>query len=125
MLRDNYKIRRQAVVEESVETEIALDDCGGHVMLSLKCGDDKFCQALSARDVGKLLMVMTGCIGNEVVCCEGDLVGRASDDHSALELEWNTEGHDCGVRLDMPELLVFEEACKSYCRQLMRANKGV
>lgn len=108
-----------------VNTTVALDECGGHVMLTLKDGDDKFCQALSARDMGKLLMVTAGCIGNEAVCCEGDLVVRASGDHSELELEWNAEERDCVVRLDEPELLVFEKACESYCRQLMRTNKGI
>lgn len=119
MLKENAK------VETTVETEAALDDCGGHVMLSLRYGDCKFCQALSARDMGKLLMVMAGCIGNEVVCCEGDLVARTSGDRSELELAWNAEGRDCVVKLDRPELLVFEKACESYCRQLMRTNKGV
>jgi len=122
MLKDNYKIHREEIVEKTVETEIALDECGGHVMLSLKCGEDKFCQALSARDMGKLLIV--ACFGeDEAVCCEGDLIVRATDD-SRLELAWNVEGRDCEVVLDTSSLMVFEEACKSYCRQLMRTNKG-
>ena len=124
MLRDSYKMRREAVIEETVETEIALDDCGGHIMLSLKCGKDKFCQALSAKDMGKLLMIMMGHVGDENVCCEGDLIVHVSDNPLVLELKWNVEGRDCEVKLDLPELLVFKEACKSYCRQLMRSNKG-
>lgn len=116
-------MRREAVIEETVETEVALDECGGHIMLSLKCGKDKFCQALSARDMGKLLMVACF-VADEAVCCEGDLVVRVFDNPLALELKWNAEGHDYGVKLDLPKLLVFKEACKSYCRQLMRSNKG-
>lgn len=118
MLKENKK------VETTVETEVALDECGGHVMLSLKCGDDKFCQALSVGDMGRLLEVASG-IEHERVCCEEDLIVRASDDYSMMELAWNAEGRDCRVELDGSEILVFEQACRSYCRQLFRTNKGV
>lgn len=124
MLKDSYKIRRAAVVEKTVETEIALDDCGGHVMLSLKCGDDKFCQVLSARDMGKILAICDQ-YKDQVVCCEGDLVvSNDMTDHQVVEFMWHAEGRDCKVILETTDMFAFEWACRSYCRQLFRTNKG-
>lgn len=125
MLKDSYKIRRAAVVEKTVETEIALDDCGGHVMLSLKCGDDKFCQALSARDMGKILAICDQ-YKDQVVCCEGDLVVNCDmTDHQVVEFMWHADGHDCKVILETTDMFAFEWACRSYCKLLFKTNKGV
>ena len=125
MLRDSYKIRLPSVVEKTVETEIAIDDCGGHVMLSLKCGDDKFCQALSARDMGKILAVCDGC-KEQVVCCEGDLIVKCDiTDQQVMEFMWHADGRACKVILETTDIFAFEWACRSYCRQLFRTNKGV
>ena len=125
MLRDRYKTRQQAVVENTVETEIALDECGGNVMLSLKCGDDKFCQALSARDMGKLLAICDQ-YKEQVVCCEGDLVVNCDlTDHQVVEFLWNTEGRDCKVVLETTDMFAFEWACRSYCKTLFKTSKGL
>lgn len=113
-------------IETTVETEIALDECGGHVMLTLKCGDGKFCQALSVRDMGKILAICDQ-YTEQAVCCEGDLlvVNCEVADHQVVEFEWNSEGHVCKVVLETTDILAFEWACRSYCRQLFRTNKGV
>lgn len=125
MLKDNYKMRQTAVVEKTVETEIAIDECGGYVMLSLKCGDDKFCQALSARDMGKLLAICDQ-YKDQVVCCEGDLVVNCvMTDHQVVEFVWHADGRDCKVVLETTDLFAFEWACRSYCKLLFRTNKGV
>lgn len=113
-------------VETTVETEIALDECGGHVMLTLKYGDDKFCQALSARDMGKILAVCDMYM-DQVVCCEGDLVVANCEvtGRQIVEFAWHAKGHACKVVLETTDIFVFEWACRSYCRQLFRTNKGV
>lgn len=120
MLKKNRK------VETTVETEIALDECGGHVMLTLKCGDDKFCQALSARDMGKILAVCDQ-YKDKVVCCEGDLVVDCDiTDLPFIDFMWHSaDGRSCRVTLDPTDKFAFEWACRSYCKQLFRTNKGV
>lgn len=112
-------------VETTVETEIALDECGGHVMLSLRNGGDKFYQALSARDMGKILAIC-GHYKEQVVCCEGDLtVNCVMTDHQVVEFVWHDEGRVCKVVLETTDMFAFAWACRSYCRQLFRTNKGV
>jgi hypothetical protein len=112
-------------VETTVETEIALDECGGHVMLSLRYGGDKFCQALTARDMGKILAICDQ-YKEQVVCCDGDLiVNYVISDHQVVEFVWHAEGHVCKVVLETTDMFAFEWACRSYCRQLFRTNKGV
>lgn len=114
-------------VETTVETEIALDECGGHVMLSLKCGNGKFCQALSVKDMGKILAVCD-LYKEQVVCCEGDLVVDSDrmKDHLVVEFMWHSDdGRFCRVALEEADVFVFKWACRSYCRQLFRTNKGV
>lgn len=105
--------------------EAALDDTGGHVMLSLRYGDYKFCQALSARDMGKILAVCCH-YKNQVVCCEGDLVVNCNvTDRPVVEFVWHADGHGCKVVLETTDMFVFEWACRSYCRLLFKTNKGV
>lgn len=112
-------------VETTVETEIALDECGGHVMLTLKHGGDKFCQALTARDMGKILAICDRYM-RKVVCCEGDLiVNCVMSDHQVVEFMWYVERRVCKVVLETTDLFAFEWACRSYCKQLFRTNKGV
>ena len=124
MLRESHKVRREAIVEKTVETEIALDESGGHVMLSLKCGDDKFCQALSATDAGKILCAVREARA-QAVCCEGDLVADYDANTGTLKFLWNAEGRDCAVELGHVGVAVFVNALKHYCALLMRTNKGV
>lgn len=124
MLKDSYKTRREAVVENTVETEVALDECGGHVMLSLKCGDDKFCQALSATDAGKVLCAVKEARA-QAVCCEGDLVADYDANTATLKFLWHAEGRDCAVKLGYAGVTVFVNALKHYCALLMRTNRGV
>jgi hypothetical protein len=111
-------------VETTVETEIALDECGGHVMLTLKYGYDKFCQALSARDMGKLLAICDQ-HKEQVVCCEGDLVVDCDMADHHIEFMWHADGRDCKVALEATDTIAFGWACRSYCKQLFRTNKGV
>lgn len=119
MLKVNKK------VETTVETEIALDECGGHVMLTLRHGGDKFCQALSARDMGKILAVCDQ-YKEQVVCCDGDLVVNCDNtDHQVIEFMWHSNGLVCTVALETTDMFAFEWACRSYCKQLFRTNKGV
>ena len=125
MLKDSHKVRRAAGIEKTVETEVALDEAGGYLMLSLKCGEDKFCQALSARDMGKILAVCDQ-YKEQVVCCEGDLVVNCDTmDNQGVEFMWRADGHDCKVVLEMTDMFAFEWACRGYCRRLFRTNKGV
>jgi hypothetical protein len=118
MLKVNKK------VETTVETEIALDECGGHVMLTLRYGGDKFCQALTARDMGKILAVCDQ-YKEQVVCCDGDLIVNCDMADHHIEFMWYVEGHDCKVVLEATDMIAFRWACRSYCRQLFRTNKGV
>jgi hypothetical protein len=112
-------------VETTVETEIALDECVGHVMLSLRYGKYKFGHALTVRDMGKILAVCNQ-YKEQAVCCEGDLVVNCdTTDHMVIEFIWHAEGHECKVVLETTDMFVFEWACRSYCRQLFRTNKGV
>ena len=112
-------------IETTVETEIALDDCGGHVMLSLRYGGDEFRHALTARDMGKILAICDQYM-KQVVCCEGDLtVNCVMSDHQVIEFVWHAEGRACKIVLETTDLFAFECACMSYCRQLFRTNKGV
>ena len=134
MLIETKKVK--TTVETTVETEIALDECGGHVMLSLRYGDGKFCQALSAKDMGKILAFLAR-YKKRVVCCGGDLivnrvisdlqvvVNCEMSDHQVVEFMWHAEGHDCKVILETTDMFAFEWACRSYCKQLFRTNKGV
>lgn len=124
MLRESHKIRREAVVEKTVETEIALDECGGHVMLTLKDGDDKFCQALSAMDAGKVLCAVRKPKAL-AVCCEGDLTADYDANTRTLKFLWHAEGRDCVVKLESVGIAVFVNALKHYCALLMRTNKGM
>lgn len=118
MLKETKKI------ETTVETEIALDECGGHVMLSLRYGGDKFYQALTARDMGKILAICDQ-YRKQVVCCGGDLiVNCVMSDHQIVEFVWIAEGHACKVVLETTDMFAFKWACRSYCRQLFRTNKG-
>jgi hypothetical protein len=121
MLKVNKK------VETTVETEIALDECGGHVMLSLRYGGDKFCQALTAQDMGKLLSIVIPFKSPQVVLCEGDLVVQRTKPYyrDGVEFVWHAEGHECKVVLEETDTIAFEWACRSYCKQLFRTNKGV
>ena len=113
-------------VETTVETEIALDECGGHVMLTLKYGGDKFCHALSAKDMGKILAICDQ-YKEQVVCCDGDLVvnSETADHQFVVAFVWHAEGRACKVVLETTDMLAFEWACRSYCKQLFRTNKGV
>lgn len=118
-------LKENKTVETTIETEIALDECGGHVMLSLRYGNDKFCHALTARDMGKILAICDQ-YKEQVLCCAGDLVvNHIMTDHQVVEFVWNSEGHACKVVLETTDLFAFEEACRSYCKQLFRTNKGV
>ena len=111
---------------KNVETELALDDHGGHVMLTLKCSDGKFCQALSVRDMGKILAICDQ-YAEQVVCCEGDLVVVNCDvaDHRVVEFMWHSDERFCRVALETTDIFAFVWACRSYCRQLFRTDKGV
>lgn len=124
MLIETKKVK--TTVETTVETEIALDECGGHVMLSLRYGDGKFCQALSAKDMGKILAFLAR-YKKRVVCCGGDLIVNRviSDLQVVVEFIWHDEGHECKVVLETTDMFAFEWACRSYCKQLFRTNKGV
>lgn len=118
-------LKQNKTVETTVETDIALDECGGHVMLSLKYGDDKFCHALTVRDMGKILAICS-LYKERVVCCEGDLVisGDSTGD-LIVEFAWHSDGRICKVVLETTDMFAFEWACRSYCKQLFRTDKGV
>ena len=107
-----------------VNTTIALDECGGHVMLTLEGGDGKFCQALAALDAGKILCAVREARAR-AICCEGDLVADYDANTGTLKFLWNAEGRDCAVELVHVGVAVFIEALKHYCALLMRTNKGV
>lgn len=124
MLKDSYKTRHEMILEKAVETEVALDECGGHVMLTLKEEDDKFCQALSATDAGKILCAVRKAKA-QAVCCEGDLVVDYDANTGTLKFLWHAEGRDCCVKIGAAGIAVFIEALKHYCALLMRTNKGV
>lgn len=112
-------------IETTVETEIALDDCGGHVMLSLRYDGETFIHALTARDMGKILAICDQ-YKEQVVCCEGDLtINCETSDHQVVEFVWHAEERTCKVVLETTDLFAFEWACRSYCKQLFRTNKGV
>lgn len=118
-------LKENKTVETTIETEIALDECGGHVMLSLRYGNDKFCHALTARDMGKILAICDQ-YKEQVLCCEGDLVVNCiMADHQVVEFAWHSDGRICKVVLETTDMFAFEWACRSYCRQLFRTNKGV
>lgn len=111
---------------DGVDCEVSLDEAGGHVMLTLREGEHRFSQALSAPDMGRILLVLEAKTPWQR-CCEGDLVVSTNCESSRLELMWHDE-HDstaCRISLGEPEKAVFEMACIGHCRQLMRANKGV
>ena len=119
-------LKKTNKLETTIETEIALDECGGHVMLTLRYGGYKFCQAMSARDMGTILAVCDQ-YKEQVVCCEGDLVVKGETmDHQfvVVEFVWHAKGHICKVVLETTDMFAFEWACRSYCKQLFRTNKG-
>ena len=102
----------------TVAQKVALEGCGGAVMLSLdNDGGCKFAQALNARDVGAVLGVCNR-YSSEAVVCSGDLVVREAGD--GVDLVWQQDGVRPKVSLGAADLFVFEEALKSYCRMLMR-----
>lgn len=106
-----------------VNTTVALDECGGHVMLTLEDGDDKFCQALSAMDAGKILCAVREARA-QVICCEGDLVADYDANSGILKFLWHAEGRDCCVKIGAVGIAVFIAALKRYCALLMHTNKG-
>lgn len=106
-----------------VNTTIALDECGGHVMLTLKEGDGKFCQALSAMDAGKVLCAVREPRA-QAVCCEGDLAVDYDANTGMLKFTWHDDGRECDVKLEPVGVAVFVEALKHYCALLMRTNRG-
>ena len=104
-----------------VNTTVALDECGGHVMLSLDNGDGhRLAQALDASDAGKVLGVINRYSDEEVVC-QGDLTVLWSGDK--LHFVWRSDGLSPQVILDPSDVFVFEEALKGWCRMLMRSQK--
>ena len=117
-------IQRSKKETREVSTTVALDECGGHVMLTLQDGDDKFCQALSATDAGKILCAVKEAWAT-VVCCEGDLVADYDANAGILKFLWHAERRDCAVKLGPVDIAVFVNALKRYCALLMRTNKGV
>lgn len=105
-----------------VTQKVALDECCGSAMLTLDDGEGHvFRQALDAHDVGKAIAVCGDrLIGAPV--CEGDLwIARVSE---GLGLTWPRDGGDSGVFLKYPDMLVFQEALKGWCRMLMRSKPG-
>lgn len=105
-----------------VTWKVALDECCGSAMLTLDDGEGHvFRQALDAHDVGKALAVCgEHLIGAPV--CEGDLrLMRVSE---GLGMTWPRDGGDSGVFLKYPDMLVFQEALKGWCRMLMRSKPG-
>lgn len=107
-----------------VSTTVALDECGGHVMLTLEDGDGKICRALSATDAGAVLYAVREARA-QVVCCEGDLVADYDANTGILKFLWRAEGRDCTVKLGPACVVVLTNALKHYCALLMRTNKGV
>lgn len=98
---------------------VALDACGGNVMLSLRDIDGvRFHQALNAADVGTVLGVC-GAHSKEAKVCEGDLTVLRMD--GGLMFKWPTDGDFGVVHVKAEHMFVFEEALKSYCRLLMRS----
>jgi hypothetical protein len=98
---------------------VALDACGGGVMLSLQDVDGaRFRQALDASDAGAVLGVCNGYVDRDAVC-EGDLVVYRSGD--GLTFKWPSDGDFGLVHLSAEDMFVFEEALRSYCRLLMRS----
>lgn len=117
-------IQKSKKETREVNTTVALDECGGNVMLSLSEGDGKFCQALSATDAGKLLCAVREARA-QAVCCEGDLVADYDANTGILKFLWHAEGRDCCVKIGAVGIAVFIPALKRYCALLMRTNKGV
>lgn len=121
------KVAKQRTV--TATQSVALDACGGSVMLSLSDGEGHvFRQALDAHDVGKILaLIATGGCDDASYLCQGDLVAKvASDEHEGLHFAWHDErGGDGLVRLDCPGEMVLEEALRSYCRLLMRSQEAL
>ena len=98
---------------------VALDACGGNVMLSLRDVDGvKFRQALNAADAAAVFGVCHA-YSDKVKVCEGDLMVVRRD--GGLMFEWSSDGDFGVVPLRAGHLVVFEEALKSYCRLLMRS----
>lgn len=128
MLTDDVKttVTKTVTTTTDVRTEVALDEAGGHVMLTLRCGEGRFCQALSTRDMGKILAVCDQ-YKDEVVCCGGDLtVGFENFDRQVVYFRWIDEqsSEKCEVLLETTDMFAFEWACRGYCRQLLRTNRG-
>lgn len=105
-----------------VTQKVALDECCGSAMLTLDDGEGHvFRQALDAHDVGKALAACGGDLA-ETPVCEGDLwIARASE---GLELTWPRDNGNSRVFLEIPDMLVFQEALKGWCRMLMRSRPG-
>ena len=102
---------------------VALDACGGGVMLSLQDVDGvTFRQTMNASDVGAVLRacirVRDGDIYQTTVC-EGDLVVIRSG--TGLTFKWPCKGDFGLVHMSVENIFVFYEALKSYCRLLMRS----
>lgn len=103
---------------------VALDACGGNVMLSLRDVDGvRFRQALNAADAGTVLGVCNA-YSDVAVVCGGDLtVTRVVD--GGLAFRWPYEGDFGVVHMKAEHVFVFEEALKSYCRLLMRSPEDL
>lgn len=109
---------------DGVDCEVALDDDGAYVMLELKHGKARFRQALSAKDAGRLIRVITG-DANWGSCCEGDLnARRVNPGARELELAWRDEGVEHAVLLDFDMVVPLCKALEGYCRLLMRTPCG-
>lgn len=111
------------IIPEGRPVTVALDACGGNVMLSLRDVDGvRFRQALDARDAGAVLGVCNA-YSEEAKVCEGDLLVRRMND--GLVFKWPADGDIGFVHMKAEYMFVFEEALKSYCRLLMRSPEDL
>lgn len=102
---------------------VALDACGGSVMLSLcDISGVEFRQVLDAADAGAVLGVCNA-YSKEATVCRGDLTVARMD--GGLVFSWPCEGGFGGVHMKAEYMFVFEEALKSYCRLLMRSPEDL
>jgi len=113
--------------QQTAMQTVSLDACGGGaVMLSLDDGGGHvFRQALDAHDAGKLLrLIDIRRPVNECVLCQGDLQANYIKEYEELHFTWPDERGGNGlVQIDLPGVLVFEEALRSYCRMFMRSQE--
>lgn len=104
---------------------VALDMCCFGVALTIRDKDGiVFSQAINASDVGMLLDVCRS-RSSHFYICGGDLNVACHDGEKGLKLIWWNETGNGSVHLSDYDVIVFEEALRSYCRMLMRTPSDV